>query len=57
MISNFFVYTNTLPTGIMVAKLERDISQTLSAEVRVQVLTREKIAGMKNTKGPFIVCL
>lgn len=50
---DLWVYTNTLPTGIMVAELERDISRALSVEARVMVLTREKIAGMKDSDEPF----
>jgi hypothetical protein len=37
----------------MVAELERDISRALSAEVHVLVLTREKIAGMKDSDETF----
>jgi len=50
---DIWVYAKTLPTGIMVAELERDISRALSAEVHVLVLTREKIAGMKDSDEPF----
>jgi len=50
---DLWVYTKTLPTGIMVAELERDISRELSAEVQVLVLTREKINGMKDSDEPF----
>ena len=50
---DLWVYVKTLPTGIMVAELERDISRALSAEVHVLVLNREKIAGMKDTDEPF----
>lgn len=48
-----WVYAKTLPTGIMVAELERDISCALSAKVHVLVLNREKIAGMKDADEPF----
>ena len=50
---DLWVYVKTLPTGIMVAELERDISRALSAEVHVLVLNREKIAGMKDTDEQF----
>ena len=50
---DMWVYTKTLPTGIMVAELERNISRALSTEVHVLVLTREKIAGMKASDEPF----
>ena len=50
---DLWVFTKTLPTGIMVAELERDISRALFTEVHVLVLTREKIAGMKDADEPF----
>jgi len=50
---DLWVYVKTLPTGIMVAELERDISRALSVEVHVLILNREKIAGMKDTDEPF----
>lgn len=50
---DLWVYTKTLPTGIMIAELERDISRALSVEVHVLVLSREKINGMKDSDEPF----
>jgi predicted nucleotidyltransferase len=50
---DLWVYAKTLPSGIMVAELEREISRAVSAEVHVLVLTREKIAGMKSSDEPF----
>jgi len=50
---DLWVFTGSLPTGIMVAEVERDISRVLSVEVHVLVLTREKISGMKKSDEPF----
>ncbi len=43
----------TLPTGVVVAELEREVSRAVSAEARVLVLTKEKIAGLKSSDEPF----
>lgn len=50
---DLWVYSETLPSGIMVAELERDISRKISAQVHVLVLTKEKIATMKSADEPF----
>jgi predicted nucleotidyltransferase len=50
---DLWVYSETMPSGIMVAELERDISRAISTEVHVLVLTREKIATMKKADEPF----
>lgn len=50
---DLWVYSETMPSGIMVAELERDISRAISTEVHVLVLTREKIVTMKKADEPF----
>ena len=50
---DLWVFTGTLPSGIMVAELERHVSRSLSAQVHILILTREKIAAMKNSDEPF----
>jgi predicted nucleotidyltransferase len=50
---DLWVYAETLPSGIMVAELERDISRKISEQVHVLVLTKEKIATMKRADEPF----
>jgi predicted nucleotidyltransferase len=50
---DLWVYCENMPSGIMVAELEREISRALSAEAHVLVLTREKIASMKGSDEPF----
>ncbi|MGA2161101.1 MAG: nucleotidyltransferase domain-containing protein [Methanoregula sp.] len=50
---DLWVYVKTLPSGIMVAELEREVSRAVSAEVHILVLTQEKMAGLKSTDEPF----
>jgi predicted nucleotidyltransferase len=50
---DLWVYVKILPSGLMVAKLEQEVSQKVSAEVRVLVLTPEKMAGLKRSDEPF----
>ena len=50
---DLWVYCKTLPSGIMVAELEREISRKISAQVHVLVLTSEKIDTMKESDEPF----
>jgi len=50
---DLFLFSEVLPSGIMVAELERDISRALNVEVHVLVLTREKITGMRKSDEPF----
>ena len=50
---DLWVYCENLPSGTMVAELERGISRTLSAEVHVLILTHDKIAAMKRSDEPF----
>ena len=50
---DLWVYTKSLPSGIMVAELEREVARKISAEVHVLVLTPEKVTGMKNNDEPF----
>jgi predicted nucleotidyltransferase len=50
---DLWISTETLPSGILVAELERDISHKISTEVHVLVLTPGKIAGMKRSDEPF----
>jgi Transcriptional regulator len=50
---DLWVYVKTLPSGVMVAELEREVSRAVSAEARVLVLTPEKMAGLKQSDEPF----
>ena len=50
---DLWVYVKTLPSGVMVAELEREVSRAVSAEARVLVLTQEKMAGLKQRDEPF----
>jgi len=50
---DLWVYVKTLPKGVMVAELERKVSRAVSAEARVLVLTKEKLAGLKSSDEPF----
>ncbi len=50
---DLFIFSETLPSGIMIAEVERDVSRALSREVHVLVLTPEKITGMKKSDEPF----
>jgi len=50
---DLFVFSKTLPSGIRIAELERDISRALNVEVHILVLTPEKVSAMKNSDAPF----
>lgn len=50
---DLWVYCENLPSGVMVAELEREVSRSLSLEVHVLVLTGEKMASMKRSDEPF----
>lgn len=50
---DLFVFSGTLPSGIKVAELERDVSRALNVEVHILALTPEKIAAMKKSDDPF----
>lgn len=50
---DLFLFSEALPSGIMVAELERDVSRALNVEVHVLVLTRKKITGMRKSDEPF----
>ena len=50
---DLWVYAKNLPSGIIIAELEREISRKISAQVHVLLLTQEKIATMKGADEPF----
>jgi len=50
---DLWVFSGTLPSSIMIAELERHVSRSLSVQVHILILTREKIAAMKNSDEPF----
>ncbi|MDD5143760.1 nucleotidyltransferase domain-containing protein [Methanoregula sp.] len=50
---DLWVLCATPPTSILVAEVERTVSRTLSVEVHLLVLTREKMENLKKTDEPF----
>lgn len=50
---DLWIFVKERPTGLAVAKIERAVSQALSAEVHILILDREKIADMKKSDEPF----
>ena len=50
---DLWVYCENCPPGTTLAEMEREISRTLSAEVHILVLNRDKFTGMKKSDEPF----